>query len=91
VAALEWQGSQLRTRWERSFQGLDLELPVRAALSSSGRLLAILGVEDQTGLWVLETAEGRTAERLNGPALDVAFDRLDRLLLLVRGELRRLE
>lgn len=91
VAAFGWRDGELERQWQRSFGDFDVESPVRAALSPSGRLLAILGIEQESGLYLLDTGDGRTIERLRGPALDIGFDRADRPFLLVRGELRRLE
>ncbi|MEX2570375.1 MAG: hypothetical protein WD737_03655 [Gemmatimonadota bacterium] len=90
VAAFHWRDGDLDVSWRRTFADLGLSGPVRAALSPSGRLLAILARESEAGLHVLDVETGRTVERLREAALDVGFGATDEVYLLARDELRRL-
>jgi len=91
VLGLRWNGGELEVAWRRSLGDLELRPPLRADLSPSGRLLAILSVRDEAGLQIIDVEAGETVDRLRTLALDLAFDGLDRIFLLAAGEIRRLE
>ncbi|MEX2581832.1 MAG: hypothetical protein WD766_01035 [Gemmatimonadota bacterium] len=90
VIRLRWWDGDLTVDWRTSFGELGLTAPVRASLAPSGRLLAVLGLQHEAGLPVLDTEAGQSVGRLPGAALDVGFTRSDRLYVLRTGELQRL-
>lgn len=91
VFALGWSEGNLGEEWATTLAALDLPPPLTLRIAPSGRLLAVFGRANESGLRVLDTETGGVRERYSGAVLDAGFDSGDRLVILVPGELRRIE
>lgn len=88
---LAWIGGEIGTVWSRSTGDLGISPPMRLRLSGRGDRLAVLAMNDEAGLHVLDMETGRTVDRLGGRADDVAFDPADRIYLLDSSVVLRVE
>jgi len=91
LEALQWRAGELEPVWSRSQGELRIDGSARMRLSRDGRRLAVLGLQKEEGLHLLEVEAGRYTGRLRGNARDVAFGPAGEVYLLYSGELRRVE
>jgi hypothetical protein len=91
VEALRWRGGELETLWRRSLGDLGIRGSARIRISPDRSRLAVLGLQNDEGLHVLDGETGDKVGRLRGDPLDVRFGPAGEIFLLYRGELTRVE
>lgn len=91
ITKIGWEDGELRSSWRRPFRDLGVDPPVRIAYSPASRTLAVLAVNEEAGLHVLNGETGQTMDRIRGSTRDVAFDPGGSIYLLFPDAIRRLE
>jgi hypothetical protein len=91
LEALQWGGGELRPRWRRTLTDLRIEGAATIRISPDGSRLAVVGLQNDEGLHVLDVETGETIDRFRITAVDVAFGPGGEIYLLTGdGELTRI-
>jgi hypothetical protein len=93
VVSLVWRDGEMEVAWRRGLERLEVgegSIP-RLFISPSARRLLVAAADGLSGLYLLDSATGAILGRLRDAGRDVAFAPDDGVLLLLSGEIQRLE